>query len=145
MKLEIFKCAEITDLKIFGALPDAIAPLSTYNEVRNAPIVSSESTFGIDDFIRDGYHYEAAFNNFHAVNISFDFAAKSPQIPLLGEFTLIEFVQINLKSPLFRLFMVNRELNLEIHSIFNKELKENGNSKACILRNQDSSLLYIDL
>ena len=137
LKLEISRCAETTDFKIFGALPDAIVPQLSYVEVRNAHIVGSESTFGIHDFIRDGYHYKAAFKNFHAAEISLDFAAKSPQIPLLGEFTLIEFVQINLKSPLFRLFMVNRELNLEIHPIFNQE--ETGDKKPCILRNQDSS------
>ena len=82
MKIEIFKCVETADFKIFGALPDEILPQSTYTEVRDAPIVAADSTLAINDFIRDGYHYRTALKNFNTLEMSFEFAAKSPQIGL---------------------------------------------------------------
>ena len=138
LKIEIFKCVEITDFKVFGALPDAIIPQASYDEVRNASIVAWDSDIAIKDFIRDGYHYEATIENLDAIEISFDLSAKSRQIPLLGEFTLVELIEINLKLPLLRVMMVNRELKLQIHSIFNQEVQETLESKPCYLRNQES-------
>ena len=135
MRIEVFKCVETADLKIFGALPDEIIPQSSYSEVRDAPIFAPDSTFAINDFIRDGYHYKAALKNFNKLEISFDFAAKSPQIPLLGEFTLFEIIQLNLKLPLFRVFMIDRELKLELHPIFNPQVIETQEAKTCFIRN----------
>ena len=141
LKIEISKCVEITDLKVFGALPDAIIARPSYHEVRNAPIVAPESAIVIDDFIRDGYHYQATLENLDEIEISFDLAAKSPQIPLLGEFTLVELIEINMKLPLLRVFMVNRELKLEIHSIFNQQIIEPLESKPCFLRKESNSCI----
>ena len=137
LKIEIFKCVETADFKIFGALPDEIIPQSSYSEVRDAPIFAPDSNFAINDFIRDGYHYKASLKNFDTLEMSFDFAAKSHQIPLLGEFTLFEIIQLNLKLPLFRVFMVDQELELELHPIFNQQATENQENKPCFLRNQD--------
>ena len=136
LNIEISKCVETADLKIFGALPDEIIAQSSYSEVRDAPIVAPDSTFAISDFIRDGYHYKAAMKNFDTLEMSFDFAAKSHQIPLLGEFTLFEIIQLNLKLPLFRVFMVDQELELELHPIFNQQGIETEETKPCFLRNQ---------
>ena len=138
LKIEIFKCVEITDFKVFGALPDAIIPQASYDEVRNALIVALDSAIVFENFTRDGYHYQATIQNLDAIEISFDLSAKSRQIPLLGEFTLVELIEINLKLPLLRVMMVNRELKLQIHSIFNQEVQETLESKPCYLRNQES-------
>ena len=138
LRIEIFKCVETTDLKVFGALPDAIIPQASYGEVRNAPIFALDSAIIIEDFIRDGYHYQATLENLDAIEISFDLSAKSRQIPLLGEFTLVELIEINLKLPLLRVMMVNRELKLQTHSIFNQQVQETLESKPCYLRNQES-------
>ena len=137
MKIEIFKCVETADLKLFGALPDKIIAQPTYTEVRDAPIIAPDSTLAINDFIRDGYHYRTALKNFNTLEMSFDFAAKSPQIPLVGQFTFFEIIQPNLELPLFRVFMVDRELKLELHSIFNPQVIENQETKPCFIRNQD--------
>ena len=138
LKIEVFKCVETTDLKVFGALPDAIIPQASYDEVRNAAIVAPDSAIEIEDFIRDGYHYQATIKNLDAIEISFDFSAKARQIPLLGEFTLVELIEINLKLPLLRVMMVNRELKLQTHFIFNQQVQETLESKPCYLRNQES-------
>ena len=138
LKIEIFKCVETTDLKIFGALPDAIRPQASYNEVRNGSIVALDSAIPFHDFIRNGYHYQTKIENLDAIEISFDLSAKSKQIPLLGEFTLVELIEINLELPLLRVMMANRELKLEIHSIFNQQVKATLESKPCYLRNQES-------
>ena len=144
LKIEIFKCVETADLKVFGALPDAIIPQTSYGEVRYAPIVAGDSAITIDDFIRDGYHYQATIQNLDAIELSFDLSAKSRQIPLLGEFTLVELIEINSKLPLLRVMMVNRELKLQIHSIFNQQVQETLESKPCYLRNQESISLQPD-
>ena len=138
LKIEIFKCVETADLKIFGALPDAIIPQASYDEVRNASIVALESAIPFHVFNRDGYHYQTKIENLDAIEISFDLSAKSKQIPLLGEFTLVELIEINMKLPLLRVMMANRELKLGIHSIFNQQAEETLESKPCYLRNQES-------
>ena len=119
-------------------MPDAIRPQASYDEVRNASIVALESAIASHDFIRDGYHYKTTIENLDSIEISFDLSAKSKQIPLLGEFTLVELIEINLKLPLLRVMMVNREVKLEIHSIFNQQIEETLESKPCYLRNQES-------
>lgn len=138
LKIEIFKCVETTDLKIFGALPDAIRPQASYNELQSASSVALESDIPFHHFIRDGYHYKTTIENLDSIEISFDLSAKSKQIPLLGEFTLVELIEINLQLPLLRVMMANRELKLEIHSIFNQQVEETLESKPCYLRNQES-------